>query len=126
MKQWFSGLVVSAFILLSSATLAQGDQHNGTQQSQDKFARLPAMVQCSTAQVMKDFLSSYGELEFAVGKSFIIIPDGRMLPGDMSFYYNSEKTSYTIVVKLNGVDMWCITNMGTEFAPGNPARGSAL
>ena len=126
MKQWFSGLVVSAFILLSSATLAQGDQHNGMQQSQDKFARLPAMVQCSNGQTMLDFLESYGEQEFAVGKSFIVIPDGRMMPGDMSFYYNSEKTSYSIVIKLTGIDMWCITNMGTEFAPGNPVKGEAL
>jgi hypothetical protein len=81
------------------------------------FSTLPAMVDCGSPENVSAFLEEYGEKEMAIGKSIIRTPQGAVLTGDMSFYFNPETTSYSIVVKLLDANMWCIMNLGSEFAP---------
>ena len=81
------------------------------------FTTLPAMVDCGSAENVSAFLEEYGEKEMAIGKSIIRTPQGVVLTGDMSFYFNPETTSYSVVIKLLDTNMWCIMNLGSEFAP---------
>jgi hypothetical protein len=104
------------FLLIVLALLLFAQPINA-QETPRIFTTLPAMVDCGTGENVSAFLEEYGEQEMAIGKSIIRTPQGTVLTGDMSFYFNPETTSYSIVVKLLEANMWCIMNLGSEFAP---------
>lgn len=105
------------FLILIALFLFALPLHAEENQAPRIFTTLPAMVDCGSAENVSTFLEQYGEQEMAIGKSIIRTPQGTVLPGDMSFYFNPETTSYSIVVKLIETNMWCIMNLGSEFAP---------
>jgi hypothetical protein len=104
------------FLLIVLALLLFAQPINA-QETPRIFTTLPAMVDCGSGENVSAFLEEYGEQEMAIGKSIIRTPQGTVLTGDMSFYFNPETTSYSIVVKLLEANMWCIMNLGSEFAP---------
>lgn len=104
-------LIVFALLLFAQPIKAEESQPPRI------FTTLPAMVDCGSGENVSAFLEEYGEQEMAIGKSIIRTPQGTVLTGDMSFYFNPETTSYSIVVKLLESNMWCIMNLGSEFAP---------
>lgn len=83
----------------------------------------PNMVDCGPPDAILSIIERFEEKPMAQAESFIMRPDGTMMPGTMYFFANTLHQSYTMVVSIEIEEndfMWCIVNAGDDFRPMSP------
>lgn len=80
--------------------------------------KLPTLIDCGPPESAIALIEKFGEVPIAQANSYVQKPNGKIMPGVMAFYANTETYSYTVVVKLQlDVELWCIVNSGADFQP---------
>lgn len=86
----------------------------------NKMFRMPALIDCGTPDEVNKILTKFEEVPFAIGKTFVIRPDGIMQPGPFTLYANPQTGTISMVVKYDpptGPGIWCFHAVGSDFKP---------
>jgi len=108
-------LAVTLACLLSGTVMANEAQESILPETSEW---LPLTASCSFNDQGPMLEERYGEIALVGGRMVVVIPGERPLPGKLRFYINSETSSFTIVLVVEGErDIHCIIASGKELEP---------
>ena len=90
------------------------------------FTKLPTMVDCSSAEIVRSMLTKYEEVPFAKFTVMIQIPGGQILQQPGTMFVNPKNGSWSIVALFPESNMACILQNGAYFSPASMGEKTAL